>query len=65
MRLMAIVRGDGSDYGVVAMITDTLAFNRFTVISVAAAASARCCTHESVQLREATFAAVAAGCAIP
>lgn len=36
---MAILRGNSSDYTVVAMITDDLAFNRFTVISVAAVAS--------------------------
>lgn len=39
MPVMAILRGNSSDYTVVAMITDDLAFNRFTVISVAAVAS--------------------------
>lgn len=39
MPIMAILRGNSSDYSVVAMITDALAFNRFTIISVAAVAS--------------------------
>ena len=54
MPVMAMLRGNSSDYTVVAMITDALAFNRFTIISVAAVASGAART-KVYNYREATL----------
>lgn len=54
MPVMAMLRGNSSDYTVVAMITDALAFNRFTIISVAAVANGAART-KVYNYREATL----------